>query len=295
MLITNGALEAAFKGFNTSFNSAFTTATSYHETVAMIVKSSTSEMEYGWLGEMPTIREWIGDRHIKSLSAHGFTIKNRKWESTLKVQRDDIMDDKIGIYAPLFSELGRKTRQHPDELVFKLLLDGFTSSCYDGQNFFDDEHPVGPPGGQAYVANMASGAGAPWFLLDLSRAVKPIIWQTREDYRLQSVSDDKEISVFMRDEYLYGVRARVNCGFGLWQLAFGSKAALDETSLQDAYEAMTSFKGDGGQPLGVRPTHLVVGNSNMFTARKLLLSDQISGSSNPLKGLVELIVPPQLA
>ena len=31
---------------------------------------------------------------------------------------------------------------HPDELIFNLLKNGFTSPCFDGQNFFDTDHPV---------------------------------------------------------------------------------------------------------------------------------------------------------
>jgi phage major head subunit gpT-like protein len=30
---------------------------------------------------------------------------------------------------------------------------------------------------------------------------------------------------FMRDQYVYGVRARYNVGFGLWQTAYGSQVA----------------------------------------------------------------------
>lgn len=297
MLINAGILDAAFKGFKTSFNAAFEGAQSFRETVAMTINSRTTEMVYGWLGAMPAIREWVGDRHLNQLSAHGFTIKNRKFESTIVVKRDDIADDQIGIYAPMFSELGRTTKLHPDELLFGILEDGFGLPCYDGQYFFDADHAGQPDnaGGFVSVSNTQAGSADPWFLLDLSRAVKPLIWQTREPYELQSVSDFKDVHVFMRDEFLYGVRARANCGFGLWQLAFGSKAVLDETNLKAAYEAMTSFKGENGKLLGVRPTHLVVGNSNMFKAREMLKSDQIAGSSNPLKDLVELIVAPILA
>ena len=52
----------------------------------------------------------------------------------------------------------------------------------------------------------------------------------------------------MNDEFLYGVRARVNAGFGLWQLGFGSKDALNEANYAAARAAMMGFKSDGGRP-----------------------------------------------
>lgn len=35
--------------------------------------------------------------------------------------------------------------------------------------------------------------------------------------------------MFFQDEYLYGVNARYNTGYGLWQLAYGSTGTVEET------------------------------------------------------------------
>lgn len=63
---------------------------------------------------------------------------------------------------------------------------------------------------------MQNGNSEPWYLLDLSRAVKPIVSQEREKYEFQTVISDKDVKVFLSDKYMYGIRALVNCGFGLW-------------------------------------------------------------------------------
>ncbi len=76
----------------------------------------------------------LGPRIIKNLMAQDFTIKNRKFEATLGVKRDSISDDKLGLFKPMFAEMGQGARRHPEELVFGLLKSGFTSACYDGQN-----------------------------------------------------------------------------------------------------------------------------------------------------------------
>ncbi len=72
---------------------------------------------YGWLGQLPELREWIGGRHVKNLKAYGFTITNRKFESTVSVKRDDLADDRLGIFRPAFSHRGYLARTHPEERV----------------------------------------------------------------------------------------------------------------------------------------------------------------------------------
>lgn len=62
-----------------------------------------------------------------------------------------------------------------------------------------------------------------WFLLCANRAVKPIIFQSRVPIEFAALEGSSE-NGFMRDKFIYGVRARYNAGFGLWQTAFGSQA-----------------------------------------------------------------------
>lgn len=149
----------------------------------MVVNSSTRSNTYGWLGKFPTLKEWVGKRTIQQMEAHGYSIANKTFEGTVGISRDDFEDDNLGIYAPIFQEMGRSAAVQPDELIFKLLKDGFTQPCYDGQNFFDKEHPVYPnvdgTGSAVNTSNIVeqdSFSGLPFYLLDCSRAVKPLIF-----------------------------------------------------------------------------------------------------------------------
>lgn len=72
----------------------------------MTVPSTSRDETYGWLGQFPALREWTLPRQVKSLEAHGSTIKNRKFESTIEIGRDDIADDRLGIFKPALSEMG---------------------------------------------------------------------------------------------------------------------------------------------------------------------------------------------
>ena len=61
-----------------------------------------------------------------------------------------------------------------------------------------------------------------WFLLDTTKPVRPLIAQVRLEPEFTSLEADSETG-FLRDEYLYGVRARHSAGYGLWQYAYGSQ------------------------------------------------------------------------
>lgn len=296
MIINQGNLKALSVAVRAAFNQGMKNSTSYWERVATRINSTTAENKYAWLGQFPRFREWIGDRQVKSLAAHDFTIKNRKFEATVSIPRDDIDDDNYGVYMPVAEEQGYAAKTHPDELVFALLKDGFNQICYDGQNFFDTDHPVGVEGAITSVSNMQSGSSDPWFLLDTSRPIKPLLFQVRRDYDLKTRFDESDENVWNREEFEWGSDARVNAGFGLWQLAFGSRAVLDETNFNAAFASMGSLKSDEGRPLGIMPKLLVVGPSNRAAAMKVIEAAQkAGGESNTNYKAVEILVVPWLA
>jgi phage major head subunit gpT-like protein len=74
-----------------------------------------------------------------------------------------------------------------------------------------------------YITGAQSAA---WFLLDTKRPIKGVIMQQRSDVPVEFTAVEQTSgseSAFMRDRYFYGVRARYNVGYGLWQAAYGGK------------------------------------------------------------------------
>lgn len=297
MIINKTSLATLFTAVKTAFNKGLKDTKPTWDKVATLVPSTTSSTTYAWLGQFPRMREWLGDRQLKSLALHDYSIKNKKFESSIAIPRDDIDDDTYGVFTPLFEEMGYAAATHPDELVYTLLALGFDSLCYDGQNFFDTDHPVGnEDNGIVSVSNMQAGGGDAWFLLDVNRPIKPLIFQRRRKYDIKAMTKDDDESVFMRDEYRYGVDARVNAGFGLWQLAYASKATLDAANFKAARTAMKSLKSDEGRPLNVMPKLLVVGPSNESAAEDLITKKELAGGgSNTLYNAVDILVVPWLA
>lgn len=293
MIITPGTLAALFTAFKAEFQNAQAATPTDWARIATSVPSSSASNTYGWLGQFPTFREWIGERVLKNMAAHSYSITNKKYESSVGVPRDSIEDDEIGVFKPLFSEMGRASAAHPDELVFGLLKAGLTTLCYDGQFYFDTDHPVYPStdgtGEAVSVSNYQTGTGPAWYLLDVSRAIKPIIFQNRRPYALKAMTSMDDEQVFMRDEYRYGVDARVNVGFGFWQFAYCSRAPLTAENYGLARAAMKNFQADGGRPLGINPGLLVVPSQLEGVARTILVKDANNG--NPWAGTAEILSP----
>lgn len=297
VIVNRANLVTLGTGFKALFKSAFGQAKPMYTQVATVVTSTNSAEEYGWLGNFPGMREWLGDRVIHGLKTHGYSIKNKDFELTVTVGKNDIKDDNLGIYSPMFTHLGQSAAAHPDELVWDLLKRGFTETCYDGQYFFDTDHVVlDENGDEISVANTDGGAGEPWFLIDDSRALKPIIFQSRQAVEFVAMDSPDDPEVFKKKEFMYGVDSRCNVGFGLWQFSWGSKQTLDAAHYATARTSMIGMKGDHGRPLGLMPRKLVVGPTNEEAARKIIGAKELAGGGdNPWYGTAEVVVVPWLA
>lgn len=224
MIVNQQALQGITTGFKTIFNKVFNETKTDWDKIATKVPSETGEESYKWLGKIPRMREWIGDREIQNLTGSDYTIKNKDFELTIGVDRNDIEDDKIGVYNPVVQDIAQSTATFPDTLVFKLLLDGFENKCYDGQPFFSDAHKIGK----------------------------------------KSISNK------------------------------GTKALTSE-SYAEARKAIMSIKDENGESLRIIPDTIVVPPALEDTARKILLADQIDGTTNIYKDTAKLLVVPELA
>jgi len=294
MIINAAGIASATRGFKATFQRGFDSVQPMYDRIATTVPSSTLIEDYGWLGEIPGMREWIGDRQIHNLSQHDYSIRNKSFELTVGVDRERFEDDQYGIFSPMMESLGYEARIHPDKLVFALLAAGFATACYDNQYFFDTDHPVlNASGVSESVSNYQSGSGNPWYLLDTRRPLKPIIFQDRKKPNFVLMNKEDDENVFMSKKFLYGVDCRRNVGFGFWQMAYGSKATLDATNFEAAKAAMGAFKKDGGAPIGIVPNLLVVGPSNDSAAKKVVGAEYLAGGATNInwKACEVMVVP----
>ncbi len=286
---TPSDIDFLTKSYSGLFNQSKDAHVSTWPKVATRVGSTGRTNMYGWLGEHPQFREFLGERKVEQVTGSSYELKNKKFESTIALQRDDVEDNQLDSYEARVRAMGEAAAEHPDELIFGALAAGTSELCYDDQYFFDTDHSVNG----ASVSNITTGAGDPWFLLDTRRFLKPLLLQVRAEYEFK-VLDDTE-RAFMRDEVLMGSKGRVVAGYGHWRQAFMSEATLDSAGFTAARLAMESFQTDRGRPAKVMPNVIVVGPSNRSAAEELFLTDRLAGgATNPLKGAVEILVSPYL-
>ncbi len=135
------------KGLLTNFFEGYDAAETLWDQVATKVPSTAASEDYGWLGSVPRLREMDGERVPQKLMEYTYTLRNKEFEASIEVRHADLKDDQTGKYGPLVRSIGESAKTYPDELVFGTLLPGgFTSLAYDGQYFFDTDHPVGNTG-----------------------------------------------------------------------------------------------------------------------------------------------------
>ncbi len=297
MIINNDALASLYTAFSAVFNAAFQETVTWHERVAMVVPANTRIMDYKFLLDFPMVRQWIGDRQISSLEPKAYQVETKDWEATIEVDRNDVEDDQLGLYNPIVAALAQEARKHPEKLIADLLVAGFTTACYDGQFFFDINHPVG----ETAASNFGGGAGTAWYLLDTGRAVKPFIFQLRRQVELVRMDRQDDEQAFMRKKFRYGVDYRGAAAYGLWQLAYASKEALNPTNYSTARTAMMSQVNAEGRPLGITPNLLLVPPSLEAQAREILQAQFIIGDPNTggtktniWQGTADLLVVPEL-
>ncbi|MDR3323126.1 MAG: Mu-like prophage major head subunit gpT family protein [Zoogloeaceae bacterium] len=296
MQITPHLITLLSQGFNAAFIKAIESVPATWPQIAMQINSQSNAENYGWVKDLPGMREWIGQRVVNNLESTTAVLQNRKWEHTIGLKADDIEDDRIGIYSNIIQQQAEIAARHPDDLVWALLRAGFTTPGFDGQPFFDADHAgFDKAGKEISWSNVQTGTGNAWYAFDLSRSyLKPLIFQLRKPATFTRKTNAEDDHVFLNGEYLYGVEARYNAGFGFHQLAYASTNELSAANWEAAKIALSTQYRPDGSALGVRATHLVVGSTNEGRARTLLESTQINGSDNIWKGSAQLLVSPYL-
>ncbi|MDR2663793.1 MAG: Mu-like prophage major head subunit gpT family protein, partial [Treponema sp.] len=107
MIITNETLQALRTMIRGEFAAQMAAlgAGPVYKLLATIIPSNTASNTYGWLGQFPQLREWVGSRVARDISESAYAIVNKKYEATLEVKRTDIEDDNLGIYRTLAASM----------------------------------------------------------------------------------------------------------------------------------------------------------------------------------------------
>lgn len=242
MNITPDNLQSIFYSYDTRFTKAYNSVPDvWYSKVSSEIPSTTTTNVYPFMTGLPTLREWVGERVLNNLNTKSYSLENKSFEGSIAVQKNVIEDDQWGVYNFQVDALGEAARKFPDYLVADLLMKGEEQACYDGQAFFDAEHPT-----------------------EIAGQARTIL-----------------------------------------QSNYFTNTALTPENIARVRANMMAWRGNSGKVMGIKPNTLLVAPQNEMKARTILNAEIIAvdgpsgsgaaGQTNVLKGLVDLLVVPELA
>lgn len=143
MLTRQDTQRLLTSGLQTVFMKAFEAVPTIYQELTTEVTSTKASEDYGWLGDTAELIEWKGERTPKALREYGFSLRNKKYEASIKVDQDAIDDDQYGQIVMRVTGMGGGAKRSYDRQLASVIQAGRTTVCYDGQNFFDTDHQEG--------------------------------------------------------------------------------------------------------------------------------------------------------
>lgn len=288
-VVTQALLDALRVTFSAAFTKGKTTPKIIGDFMSTPVPSGASINTYGFLGDLPIFRKWVGEKRLKTIMEKAYQLLNEPYEATLPIHKHQVSDDQLGLYPALFEGWGQEGAQWMDRLRFLALAEGHLRECFDGQNFFDNDHPQFDDADTVWSNSDTTAGGQPWFLVDCSKPLKPLISQEREAPHFWWVNQLTDSEVAKTGIMTAYGEARGAVGYTLPFLAYRSTRVLSPANYILARDAMKAFKDDNGEPRGVRPTHLIAGISNHQLAKDTFKANLPGGESNTLAGEITIV------
>ncbi len=166
------------RGINAAFMPRFRDAVTLWRLLCSVFQSGAKSESYGWLGQLPMVREWHGARQSQAMRDFLITLANRDWEMTINIDRNEAKDAQNSALQMKINGAATRFAQHPDKLLVELIEAGETTTCYDSQYFFDTDHAEGDSGTQSndltYDATTPTAPSETEFEAALWQAIKAL-------------------------------------------------------------------------------------------------------------------------
>lgn len=110
--------------------------------IALAAPSNGKEEDYGWMGAMPAVSEFLSEAHLEQLTEDGFTLRNKDWHAPVQIRKSDFEDDKTGQAAMIGQMLAQQLAKHPARLIIDLIIAADSNLAYDGVAFISNASGV---------------------------------------------------------------------------------------------------------------------------------------------------------
>jgi phage major head subunit gpT-like protein len=92
------------------------------------VDTTQESQDYGWLGAIPSIREFIDERVAKGMAEFGFILRDKTWEATIAIERRAIENDQYGAINLKVKMLADAMVKGVNKLAWTVLREGNTGT-----------------------------------------------------------------------------------------------------------------------------------------------------------------------
>lgn len=145
-------MDRLFTVLNAALNKGLETVWTGWERFCMSVPSTAAAEKYPMSLITGSMREWIGSRVVNKLDGKLLTVRNRDFEHTEGVNLNDLDDNQVGLYLPLFQAMGVNATNLWGVLGTEALCSPGTWA--DNTAFYRDNRKIG----KATINNLVPGA-----------------------------------------------------------------------------------------------------------------------------------------
>jgi len=142
MQINKANLDFLFQQWDQRFQEAFQTQRTYWDRYATLMPSGSTQTVHSWIEQQGGLVEYAGARTVDNIIARDYTLRNKKFQKTIGLDVDRIADDTYGVFSTSVDALGTQAALWPDDVMTPMVEAGTSTVCWDGQYFFDTDHPV---------------------------------------------------------------------------------------------------------------------------------------------------------
>lgn len=218
-------VEAAFVVFSTIFDMKLKATPTIYERIATVIPGISEKVEFKWLGSIPTMKRWLGDRTIQKLRAESQTLSPEWWANGIETDVDDInSDSRFGMIPPRIRSLASAAARRMDAEVLGFYVDGFAGTrglTYDGQFLFDADHTASGSGGTSQTNLQAGAFSAANFNAALEKSMKLVDDQDEPiDTMMKTVlggpANQLAMRTVLKQEFKAGGESNLDAGMADW-------------------------------------------------------------------------------
>ena len=129
------------RGIRAAFQQAYSAVLASAELAGLEAITTTTTSDgasetYNWLGDVPAVKEWLGDKRLGDLEDETYSITNKDFYTGITVDRNAIADEQINGIPERIAFMARAMAFHKWEMISDLLINATTDLAYDGSAFF---------------------------------------------------------------------------------------------------------------------------------------------------------------